>query len=66
MSVCSLCEVFKNNLFELGNVDRIRAVRFQQLHHGSHHWKDNRGGDEYVPPKCGGEDVKLRQELVQC
>ena len=44
----------KDSLFQLGNLDWIAAVRFQQLLQGSHQRKDNWGGDE---------DVQLLQEL---
>ena len=44
----------KDSLFQLGNLDWIAAVRFQQLLQGSHQRKDNWGGDK---------DVQLLQEL---
>ena len=43
-----------DSLFQLGNLDWIAAVRFQQLLQGSHQRKDNWGGDK---------DVQLLQEL---
>ena len=45
-----------DSLFQLGNLDWIAAVRFQQLLQGSHQRKDNWGGG-------GDEDVQLLQEL---